>query len=271
MFSILVSGDGEAWETENMMGMDLGRFKEYSGFEADAIAVSQPETLEPLKNADAILMYETGVTGPNVDVVRVGKMSDIRAGSRNVAFCFKETGRCPRSVIEEHAKLLGLAAFEFTRTHWAIKDGKIPKPVRDRITNTEERYDIALSFAGEDRSYVEKVAEYLKANDVVVFYDKFEEVEMWGKELTEHLDWVYRTGAQYCVMFISKHYAEKMWANHERKSALAAAIQARQEYILPARFDSTELPGLRPTIGYINLAAKTPEELGAMIIKKLGR
>jgi hypothetical protein len=38
-----------------------------------------------------------------------------------------------------------------------------------------------------------------------------------------------------------------------------------------ARFDSTELPGVRPTIGYINLAGKTPEEIGAMIVKKLGR
>jgi len=72
-------------------------------------------------------------------------------------------------------------------------------------------------------------------------------------------------------MFISKHYAEKMWTNHERKSALAAAIQARKEYILPARFDSTELPGLRPTIGYINLVGKTPDEFGALIVKKLGR
>jgi hypothetical protein len=56
-----------------------------------------------------------------------------------------------------------------------------------------------------------------------------------------------------------------------RRSALAAALQASKEYILPARFDSTELPGVRPTIGYINLADKTPEQLGALIVKKLGR
>jgi len=31
------------------------------------------------------------------------------------------------------------------------------------------------------------------------------------------------------------------------------------------------LPAVRPTIDYINLAGKTPEELGAIIVKKLVR
>jgi len=271
MFSILVSSDGLAWETENTMAMELGRFNEYSGVEADSITVKNPETLEPLETAETLLLYETAATGPNVNVVRLGRLSNIRAGRNKVAFRFKEIGRCDRSIIEKYARLLDLDAFEFIRTHWAIKDGVIPKEIRDKMSNTEERYDIALSFAGEDRDYVEQVAEYLRANKVAVFYDRFEEIDLWGKDLAEHLDWVYRTGAQFCVMFISKYYVEKMWANHERRSALAAAIQARKEYILPARFDSTDLPGIRPTIGYINLVGKTPEELAAMIAKKLGR
>jgi len=35
-------------------------------------------------------------------------------------------------------------------------------------------YDVALSFAGEDRAYVEKVAKYLKEKDIKVFYDDCE-------------------------------------------------------------------------------------------------
>ncbi|OAI45809.1 hypothetical protein AYO44_12345 [Planctomycetaceae bacterium SCGC AG-212-F19] len=60
-----------------------------------------------------------------------------------------------------------------------------------------------------------------------------------------------------------------MCTNHERRSALAAAMQTRKEFILPARFDATELPGVRPTISYVTLADKTAEKLGAMIVKKL--
>ena len=72
-------------------------------------------------------------------------------------------------------------------------------------------------------------------------------------------------------MFISKHYADKVWTNHERKSALVRAMEERGEYILPARFDETEVPGLRSTVGHISLTNTTPEELGQLILEKLGR
>jgi hypothetical protein len=84
------------------------------------------------------------------------------------------------------------------------------------------------------------------------------------------LDKVYRS-ARYCVMFISRHYAEKIWPSHERRSALARAVEEKGEYILPARFDATEIPGLRKTIVYVDLAGKRPEDLVSLILQKLGR
>lgn len=47
----------------------------------------------------------------------------------------------------------------------------------------EYKYDIALSFAEEDRDYVEKVATLLKSNRIRVFYNKFEQVDLLGKGL----------------------------------------------------------------------------------------
>lgn len=131
-------------------------------------------------------------------------------------------------------------------------------------------YEVVLSFAGEDRDYVEKVANFLRSHNIKLFYDKYEEVTLWGKDLTEHLDKVYRGNARYCIMFISKHYANKVWTNHERRSAFAKALEEKEEYILPVRFDKTEIPGLRPTIGYIDISTREPEELGKLVIKKLG-
>jgi hypothetical protein len=134
-----------------------------------------------------------------------------------------------------------------------------------------EAYEVVLSFAGEDREYVEKVADLLRANDVSLFYDNFEEATLWGKNLTEHLHKVYSSSARYCVMFISKYYAEKVWPTHERRSAFEKAIESKEEYILPARFDDTEIPGLHKHIVYIDLRKKTPEELAKLIMLKLGR
>jgi len=132
-------------------------------------------------------------------------------------------------------------------------------------------YEVVLSFAGEDREYVERVAHILKANEVSVFYDNYEEASLWGKDLVEHLHKVYSGSARYCVMFISKHYADKVWPTHERRSAFEKAIETKEEYILPARFDDTEIPGLRKTIGYVDLRRKSPKQLAALILDKLGR
>jgi len=131
-------------------------------------------------------------------------------------------------------------------------------------------YDVCFSFAGEDRAYVEEVAEHAKRAGIRVFYDLYEEVDLWGKDLFEHLDEIYKNSAKYCVLFVSQHYAKKLWTNHERKSAQERAFKENSEYILPARFDETPIPGLRETIGYVDLTNKSPKKLAEMISKKVG-
>lgn len=130
-------------------------------------------------------------------------------------------------------------------------------------------YDVALSFAGEDREYVEAVASELKKQGVRVFYDNFETVNLWGKDLYTHLQDVYQNQAKYTVIFISEHYAKKLWTNHERKMAQARAFSESNEYILPARFDDTKIKGIVPTTGFIDLRRYTPKEFSDLICKKL--
>ena len=43
------------------------------------------------------------------------------------------------------------------------------------------KYDIALSFAGEDRAYAEALAEALKEKHLKVFYDKWEKPLLRGE------------------------------------------------------------------------------------------
>ena len=133
----------------------------------------------------------------------------------------------------------------------------------------EYDYDVALSFAGEDRDYVEKVSEILHEIGIKIFYDKYEEVDLWGKDLYTHLDDIYQYKSKYCIIFISKHYKEKLWTNHERESAQARAFQEKGNYILPIRFDETEIPGIRLTTAHIDANTKTAEELAYLILKKV--
>lgn len=132
-------------------------------------------------------------------------------------------------------------------------------------------FDVSLSFAGEDREYVESFAKLLRSKGIRVFYDRYETIDLWGKDLYSHLDDIYRNAARFCVLFASEHYASKVWTNHERQSAQARALIENSEYILPVRFDNTPIPGLRPTIGYLDLQSISPEELSDMTIKKIGK
>ncbi len=176
------------------------------------------------------------------------------------------------------ARLVSLFNGYLTQDGFALQaNGQISGHKLYKIVSTTgagllpEAYEIVLSFAGEDREYVEEVADFLKAKDISLFYDMYEEATLWGKDLYEHLHKIYSGSARYCVMFISKHYANKIWPSHERRSAFERAIEAKEEYILPARFDDTPLPGLRKTVHYIDLRKKTPEQMAVLILQKLGR
>lgn len=132
-------------------------------------------------------------------------------------------------------------------------------------------YDVALSFAGENREYVEEVAIFLKDFGVKVFYDNFKQDEIWGKNLFEYLQDIYQNKAKYTIVFISNQYKNKKWTRHEYRSAQVRALnEIEQEYILPVKFDDTELPGLNENLAYISAKNKTPKEIANFFINKIG-
>lgn len=135
--------------------------------------------------------------------------------------------------------------------------------------STRYEYDVALSFAGEDRAYADQLADCLTKKNVKVFYDKYEEAELWGKDLYEHLASVYKDKAFYCVIFISTHYASKLWTTHERRSAQARAFKESGEYILPLRLDDTEVPGILPTVAYQDLRRTSIDHVCDLVLQKL--
>lgn len=136
------------------------------------------------------------------------------------------------------------------------------------------KYDVAFSFAGAQREYVEQVNNTLKGYNISVFYDNDNNVELWGKNLYRYLDDLYSTKARYCVIFISKEYAERPWTIHESQAAQERSFRSYdsndfQEYILPVRFDDTVIPGIRLTTGYMDANRITPQELARYIANKV--
>ncbi len=138
-------------------------------------------------------------------------------------------------------------------------------------------YDVALSFAGEQRVFVNEVADIFRSKGIEVFYDEFYEGKLWGEDLHEYLWRVYYKESKYCIMFISKEYTLKAWPTHEKRAALAREVQKLGGYILPVRFDYSEVPGLAPGIKHLKVnvnwpndgIGKNPSEIVEIFIEKV--
>ena len=127
-------------------------------------------------------------------------------------------------------------------------------------------YEVALSFAGEQREYVGEVARALQCRGIAVFYDEFEKVALWGKHLPEELQAVYERKSSRVVIFVSKAWVEKAWPRHERRAALSRAVREPGEYVLPVRFDDTPVPGLPDGVHYLKAQDySSPAELAEMV------
>jgi hypothetical protein len=132
-------------------------------------------------------------------------------------------------------------------------------------------YDVAISYAGEDQVFAKALAEILQNRGIKVFFDKYEKATLWGKNLYDYLSDLYQHKAQYCVMFLSQHYADKVWTNLERQAAQSRAFKEHEEYILPVRLDNTDTPGILPTIDYLRWPPETAETIADAIENKLRR
>ena len=131
------------------------------------------------------------------------------------------------------------------------------------------RYDLVISFAGEDRAVAESIAEEIRGRGYRVFYDRYSEAELWGKDLYSHLADVYQNRGRYCLMIVSKYYSKKNWTNHERKSAQARAFEESREYILPLRLDDTDIDGVLQTTGYVDFRTKSIDEVVDLLVQKI--
>jgi len=137
-----------------------------------------------------------------------------------------------------------------------------------------QKYSVALSFAGEDRDLAEAIADELKINGVSVFYDKYEQHELWGKDLYETLQSVYVRECCYCLLIFSPFYLKKMWTTFERKQIIdRLAHENGSDCVLPIRVDgfNENIPGLSRGIGYIDASKSQPKTIVDLVLKKLGK
>lgn len=133
-----------------------------------------------------------------------------------------------------------------------------------------KRFQIAISFAGAQRAYAERLTAALQSKGVATFYDNLFRHELWGEQLHEKFHDIFGGQADYAIVLISKEYVERIWPRYEGRIILDHAMKVEGAYILPIRFDEAVLKGLPDTVHYEKASEMSPEQISVLVCKKLG-
>jgi hypothetical protein len=279
MYNLLISFDSEAWNGDPYI-LEVDRCIEYTDEKiTEKYSDLSPAQIDEIIQIPCIFAYEKQChKDPKFGFIhKIVK----RQGQGLVKIHYEIIHLdkfLTQSDLEEMHIELDIHVWEYNRTHWAIKDVNLTEELNAKginllpyINRNSYEYGVAISFAGEDREYAQALAEALKSRGLKVFYDHYEKSTLWGKNLYTYLSNIYQNKARYCVIFLSKHYAAKVWTNHEREAAQARALNENKEYILPIRLDDTDIPGIPPTVSYLSWPPETAETIADAIMDKIGR
>lgn len=137
-------------------------------------------------------------------------------------------------------------------------------------TEKSFEFDFAVSYASPDAEFVSEVVESMKGRGLRVFFAPDEQAEIIGRNLVDFLTEVYLKKAKYCLVFISRHYVERIFPNRvERPAAQARAIEQTERYIIPIRIDDTKIPGVTQFVAYVR--DKPPTQIADLAVSMLLR
>jgi hypothetical protein len=171
------------------------------------------------------------------------------------------------------------------RTHWAIKDVnlakelavkgvKLPRWARNEakaVDITTHLFDVAFSFPGEVRTYVESIAAELEreVGPDSYFYDSNYKAQLARPSLDTLLQDIYRNRSRLIVVFLCEKYQEKEWCGIEFR-AIREIIKAREhEKVMFIKMDEGKVEGVFSTDGYIDGRAHSPDEVASFIQERV--
>jgi hypothetical protein len=129
-------------------------------------------------------------------------------------------------------------------------------------------YEIALTFAGEQRPLVSAVAERLASalGRERVFYDRFHEAELARLDLDLYLQEIYHERARLVVVFLGADYERKEWCGLEWRAVRDLIKRRRSEQIMLVRVDEGGVPGVFGIDGYVDARGRGPGEIAELIL-----
>ncbi len=137
----------------------------------------------------------------------------------------------------------------------------------------EYKYDVAISFAEEDRNAALALALALELQGIknVYYYPLYYEAT-WGADLEQKLTKIYSTDAKYAVVFASARYFQKTFC-HIEMEAIQKRAQSNKDlvYMLPVIVEPSvvEVTSNYFSVGYVSWNFN-PKEIARLVAELLG-
>jgi hypothetical protein len=163
------------------------------------------------------------------------------------------------AIVKKLIKLLGKSKFY------------IPPTLAEEKQVSPYRFAVALSFPGEHRQFVERVADELtlRLDEEKVFYDRHYQAELTRMDLDLYLQELYSKKSELVVVFLCAEYETKKWCGIEWRAIRELITPTRSQTIMLVRFDQTEIPGITSNDGYIDAESLRSEEVADLIVRRL--
>ena len=285
MYNLLVSGNGDAWNSEPYI-LEIERcVREYTD---ENITEKYGDFTE--EQVDAIRRFPCIFAAENrwEKDPKFGIIKDItkRQGKVKIEYELIELDRFISHLdIMEMLFDLDVTDWEMNRTHWAIKDVNLAKELAPKgiklpnwsrseskaVDITKHLFDVAFSFPGEVRGYVESVAAELEREigPDSYFYDNNYKAQLARPSLDTLLQEIYSSRSKLVVVFLCEKYQEKAWCGIEFRAIKEIIMKRDHQKVMFIKMDEGKVDGVFNTDGYIDGRSHTESEVAGFIQERV--
>lgn len=287
MYNLFVAYDVEAWDGGAWTTDTYRCVREYTDDElTDRFGDFSSEQVNELRRFPCIFAYEAiHEKDPKFGVIR-----DVafRQGKSQVRVEYDIIPLDPFITAEQLSELdvtLDVLDWEMNRTHWAVKDVDLPRELqtlgvrfphwarttRTTVDITTHGFDVALSFPGAIRNFIEPVVAELERQlgPNSYFYDENYTSQLARPSLDILLQDIYRNRSKLVVVFLCTDYQNREWCGIEFQAIREMAMGGEHERIMFIRMDDGEVEGVLRNDGYIDASERRPDEIATFICERV--
>lgn len=287
MFNLIVAGDCETWKSK-MFALDMDRCIKKGEYSSEEIATRfgnfTEDAIAQLKSFPCLFAYED----PCGKAPRFGWLKNIKKRTNQITIECEYVEVAPWITADDLRSAqsnLDIYGWELNRTHWAVKDVDLSEELlafgvslpltwsgKQTTVNPENHvFDVAFSFPGEARAFVEQVLRELdkRMNPDQVFYDNHFKAYLARPNLDVYLSRIYRENANLIVVFLSGDYQRKPWPGLEFRTVREIIFEKKHDKVMYIRLDDAQIDGILKTDGYIDARQHTAAEIAGFIYQRV--